>query len=151
MEGITKKRVRIKEFTPGEAWLIWHYFSLKKFAELKKMNENSRILAPDYLKFELRAYFAIRKDLKRFGNSMRCPMNLNSGMHGILMAIKMCDEVNLFGFSYQKHTVNNSQRNTKSKSFQSTVVSPRLSKHHDWHTDSLVVKYLAMAGILNIC
>ena len=115
------------------------------------MNDNSRIMAPDYLKFELRAYFGIRKDLKRFGNSMRCPMNLNSGMHGILMALKMCQEINLFGFSYQMNTVNNSQRNTRSKSFQSTVVSPRLSKHHDWHTDVLVIKYLAMAGILNIC
>ena len=151
VEGITKKHVRIKEFTPGEAWIMWHYFSLKKYAELKKMNDNSRIMAPDYLKFELRAYFGIRKDLKRFGNSMRCPMNLNSGMHGILMALKMCQEINLFGFSYQKNTVNNSQRNTRSKSFQSTVVSPRLSKHHDWHTDVLVIKYLAMAGILNIC
>ena len=140
VEGLTKKRVKIKLFTPGEAWIIWHYFSLKKYAELKKLNENSRIVAPDYLKFELRAYFGIRKDLKRFGNSMRCPMNLNSGMHGILMALKMCDEVNLFGFSYQKHTVNNSQRNTRSKNFQNTVVSPRLSKHHDWHTDALVVK-----------
>jgi len=140
VEGITKKRVKIKEQTPGEAWIMWHYFSLKKYAELKKINENSRIMAPDFLKFELRAYFGVRKDLKRFGNTMRCPMNLNSGMHGILMALKICDEVNLFGFSYQKNTVNNSRRNTGSKAFQSTVVSPRLSKHHDWHTDALVVK-----------
>jgi hypothetical protein len=54
------------------------------------------------LHHELETYFSLRKDMVSIGlgKGFMCPTNLPTGLHSILLALLQCDQVNLFGFSY---------------------------------------------------
>lgn len=128
--------------TPNELWLLWNYSRINVLPELRKVHRNIRVLSPQLISFSLNTYFKLRRDLKRLGNHMKCPRNMNSGIHGIMMALQMCEQINVFGFSYSKLML---------KSHEENSLSPRMSKYHDWTTDALLVRLLGIGGVVHLC
>ena len=136
------KRRAIRQRTkvsPGEIWLIWNYTTMHFVSALGKHVQNVRIMSPTLLKRMVDSYFNIRRDLARFGIPMGCSLNMNSGIHGLLLALEVCDTVNVFGFSHTRRMLKEPSLNA------------RMSKHHDWSTDVLIMKLLGMANVINLC
>jgi len=63
-------------------------------------------VSPVMIAWIIRVYFRLRLDmgLLGFGN-FGCPDTLSSGMHAMLIASKVCQDVNMFGFSYMPQQV----------------------------------------------
>ena len=135
-----------RAFTPGknETWLFWHYGSGAIYDKALKRNPGRVfLLSPQLISAQVEAYFALRRELLRLKvfNSLYCPMNMPSGLHTLLMAIKMCKRVNLFGFSYSIDMLQS----------RSDGPSPRVSAGHAWDADTSILAMLALAGHINLC
>ncbi len=52
------------------------------------------MLSADEINWQLRVYFQLRRDLRSLGyGPFSCPSNLNTGLHAILMAQHLCQQV----------------------------------------------------------
>lgn len=127
--------------TKGEHWLFWNYMGMPMLRKMKMLSSKSYMVSPAALKYTIDGYFAVRKDLQRLGIGGGCPTNLNSGLHAVFFALQTCETVNIFGFSYTPQML----------SSRGDAISPRQSPHHDWATDTYVLRLLHLAGFVNMC
>ena len=138
-EIISANRVAPSE---GEHYLFWNYGSLKFMGRVRSVHKDSYVYSPELIKHLVTTYFALRRDLRRLGMpSFGCPSNLNSGLHGLFLAATACKRISLFGFSYTTSMI----------AARLDAVSPRLSRFHDWSADTVVLRLLALAGVIDIC
>ena len=69
----------------------------------------------------MEAFSLLRKDFYRLGlGPFDCYRFLSSGVHGIFMALKMCSEVDVYGFSVSMDN------------FADTFYHNRPSESHSW-------------------
>jgi hypothetical protein len=54
---------------------------------------------------------------------------------------QVCDTVNLFGFSFSMHMLND----------RTDSISPRMSRFHDWGFDTSLIRLLHYTGKINLC
>eukprot|EP00238_Polyblepharides_amylifera_P009269 CAMPEP_0196593322 /NCGR_PEP_ID=MMETSP1081-20130531/75322_1 /TAXON_ID=36882 /ORGANISM="Pyramimonas amylifera, Strain CCMP720" /LENGTH=586 /DNA_ID=CAMNT_0041917273 /DNA_START=84 /DNA_END=1841 /DNA_ORIENTATION=- len=107
----------------GEHWLFWNYMGIPLMGRMKALNPNIHLFSPDVIRYTMNGYFALKRDMIRLGmGKFGCPTNVNSGIHAIFLAFQMCEHVNLFGFSFSMHMLNE----------RSDSISPRMSRFHDW-------------------
>lgn len=144
--AIGKVRRDLK-ISPHETWLLWNYVSLDLYKPLRGYVSDTRVVHPAFIRHIVDSYFLIRKDLRRMGVKTGCPSNISSGIHGILLALDLCEQVNVFGFSFSRGMLHLKGQDLKGEKTKATFKS----KHHDWGTDVLIIRLLAMAGVLNIC
>eukprot|EP00854_Cymbomonas_tetramitiformis_P007999 gene7999-9509_t len=88
--------------TEEEEILFWQYASVRYINRISLKNQVPvRLVAPAFITWQMNLYFAMKRDLEYLGfGPFPCPTSLSSGMHAVLMALKLCGRVNLFGFSY---------------------------------------------------
>lgn len=55
--------------------------------------------------------------------------------------MQVCDTVNLFGFSFSMHMLND----------RADSISPRMSRFHDWGFDTALIRLLHYTGKVNLC
>lgn len=127
----------------GEVWVMWHYGSTDYMPKLLTFNPRTYFISPSAISQMLGAYFGLRKDAHVLGidRGFDCPANLPSGVHAMLMAVHMCEHVNLFGFSFNMQMLEK----------RPDAASPRVSTSHSWKFDTLMVRMLALAGKINVC
>ncbi len=134
--------------SPKETWLLWNYVSLDLLQPLRKHVNDTRVIHTEFIAHTVDAYFGLRRDLRRLGvPGMGCPSNVSSGLHGILLALALCRRVNVFGFSFSRGMLHLKGQRLKGSKGKETFKS----QAHDWGTDVLIIRLLAMAGVLNIC
>lgn len=143
-----KKRsevAELMELSPARAerWMLWHYGSALVMNRLLKRNPSTLLLSPDLIKWEAAAYFGMRTDMHRIGlvRNMPCPINMPTGVHSILLALQMCEQVNLFGFSHSMTMLHD----------RTDATSPRISSSHNWEFDTIMLRLLALSGRVSLC
>mmetsp|Transcript_42381 Transcript_42381/g.70754 ORF Transcript_42381/g.70754 Transcript_42381/m.70754 type:complete len:116 (-) Transcript_42381:31-378(-) len=110
---------------------------------LQKTNPHTYLLSPELVTWEVETYFKMRRDMHRLGvgRNFMCPINMPTGLHSILMALQMCKQVNLFGFSHSMGMLRDREDKT----------SPRVSTSHSWEFDTLMLRVLALSGRISLC
>jgi hypothetical protein len=93
---------------------------------------------------QMETYSALRRDLYALGlGPFPCYSALSSGLHGIFLAMRMCETVNLFGFSIDLPGV------ATRVHFRPIVERP--SAAHSWAFDTLLLRLLDLSGRVNLC
>uniref|UniRef100_A0A061R0F5 Beta-galactoside alpha--sialyltransferase 1 n=1 Tax=Tetraselmis sp. GSL018 TaxID=582737 RepID=A0A061R0F5_9CHLO len=136
----------LRPLNDTEYWLYWNYGSAVYFRGLKRINPRSYFVSPEYQTWLVQSYFALRSELYRLGMAssakpLQCPVNISSGIHGLWLALQMCETVNLYGFSWNLNMLGD----------RTDGPSPRVSGSHSWDFDTTVLKMLALAGRINVC
>jgi len=129
---------------PGETWIFWHRNTRPILGVIQKRYPKVRLLllSAAQVNWQLQVYFQLRQDLRSLGfGPFDCPSNLNTGMHAILMATHLCQQVGTFGIS---HTVEGSQGRFSSDNHTT-------SRFHSWDFDSLLVRLLHYASKIDVC
>jgi len=100
------------------------------------------MLSPAEVNWQVEAYFQLRRDARQLGfGPFSCPSNLNTGLHAILLAQHLCQQVGTFGIS---HTVGASLG-------RFSADNHTISKFHAWDFDALLIRMLHFAGRLDVC
>ena len=125
----------------NETWLFWHTGTAANMQDLMKTNP-SYLFSPELINWQADVYFQFRAELTRIGcGSFSCPSNISSGIHGILLALQVCENVNVFGFSLD----------VESLITRGDSVTQRINPAHSWSFDTLLLRYLAMSRMVDIC
>ena len=118
----------MRQASPGEGWVFWHYDTLSQEVDSKEKSVLEKIyakfgktpsyfvLSPEMINWQLQVYFAYMKEATALGLAPRSPYSINkfifrkpellsTGMHAILLAHQLCDKVNLFGFSINPYEI----------------------------------------------
>eukprot|EP00854_Cymbomonas_tetramitiformis_P012725 gene12725-15049_t len=129
-----------------EAFVFWHHGSIQQASSVAGAFAQQRLyfLSADLLDWSVAVYSALRADMHGLGaGPSGCYAALSSGMHGVLLAIQLCQEVNLYGFSLSKMELE--------KQVHFRPIRERPSQAHDWDFDALVYRLLHIAGRIQIC
>ncbi|KAK3283057.1 hypothetical protein CYMTET_9226 [Cymbomonas tetramitiformis] len=105
----------------GERWIFWHYRVLKPRPDMGGKSDLQliaerfpavalHVLSPEVVNWQLRVYFSMMVNVVRLGlapvqgggawHGYQCPATMSSGMHSVLLATRLCNTVNVFGFSH---------------------------------------------------
>eukprot|EP00854_Cymbomonas_tetramitiformis_P008470 gene8470-10064_t len=96
----------------GERWIFWHYRVLKPRPDMGGKSDLQliaerfpavalHVLSPEVVNWQLRVYFSMMVNVVRLGLApVQCPATMSSGMHSVLLATRLCNTVNVFGFSH---------------------------------------------------
>ena len=131
-----------EDISSDEEVLFWNYFSAPYLQALQKKHPklNLHLAAADLINWELEVFSQLRKDLYSLGvGPFECYRFMSSGVHGVLMALKMCEEVDLFGFSVSMDNF--------AKSFN----HGRPSESHSWEFETMLMRLLYFTGAINVC
>jgi hypothetical protein len=131
-----------EDISSDEEVLFWNYFSAPYLEHLQKKHPklNLHLAAADLVNWELEVFSQLRKDLYMLGlGPFECYRFMSSGVHGVLMALKMCEEVDLFGFSVSMDNF--------AKSFN----HGRPSESHSWEFETMMMRLLYFTGAINVC
>ena len=131
-----------EDISSDEEVLFWNYFSAPYLQALQKKHPklNLHLAAADLINWELEVFSQLRKDLYSLGvGPFECYRFMSSGVHGVFMALKMCEEVDLFGFSVSMDNF--------AKSFN----HGRPSESHSWEFETMLMRLLYFTGAINVC
>ena len=131
-----------EDISSDEEVLFWNYFSAPYLQALQKkhLKLNLHLAAADLINWELEVFSQLRKDLYSLGvGPFECYRFMSSGVHGVFMALKMCEEVDLFGFSVSMDNF--------AKSFN----HGRPSESHSWEFETMLMRLLYFTGAINVC
>jgi len=129
-----------------ESFVFWHHGSLDQAGPVSLAFPKTRIyfLSADLLDWSVNAYSALRRDMHALGAPpARCYSALSSGLHGLLLALRLCEHVDLYGFDLDLDQM-----------YQQVHFRPireRPSDAHDWKTDMFIYRWLHMAGKISLC
>mmetsp|Transcript_2696 Transcript_2696/g.7633 ORF Transcript_2696/g.7633 Transcript_2696/m.7633 type:complete len:670 (+) Transcript_2696:228-2237(+) len=132
--------------TKGEQWLFWNSASVVYLPEVKRRYPNVELglLHSSLISWMVKVYFQLRSDLGRLGlGGYSCPENLSSGIHSILLATQVCQQTNLFGFSYSADVLRTRPGHMDK--------GHTMHSAHSWDFDVLLVRLLQLAGHLTVC
>ena len=131
-----------EDISSDEEVLFWNYFSAPYLQALQKKHPklNLHLAAADLINWELEVFSQLRKDLYSLGvGPFECYRFMSSGVHGVFMALKMCEEVDLFGFSVSMDNF--------AKSFN----HGRPSESHSWEFETMLMRLLYFSCAINVC
>ena len=112
----------------GEKWVFWDYqvFSQEIGARDKNVLDEIRaafgsapsyvVLSPELINWEVQTYFAFIEQATMLGLAPRSPYSINkfvfrkpqvlsTGVHALLLAHRLCQKVNVFGFSLSPYEI----------------------------------------------
>jgi hypothetical protein len=80
--------------TPGAApeyWIFWNYMGIAQLGATKsRLNPHTYLMHPELLRYMLNGYFGAKAEMARLGmGHFGCPMNVNSGVHAVFMALQV--------------------------------------------------------------
>ena len=79
-----------------EYWIFWNYMGIPQLgATQSRLNPHTHLMHPELLRYMLGGYFGAKAEMARLGmGHFGCPMNVNSGVHAVFMAL----QVRAYGF-----------------------------------------------------
>ena len=127
--------------------MFWHSHSRLFFPGIvnQGIHRASGLLmySPPLINWMMRGYFQLRRDLIKLGlGPFNCPKNVNSGLHAVLLAQLLCKETSTFGISHLSSLVSMGHANNRAH---------KMTAHHSWGFDTMVLRRLRYAGRLDIC
>lgn len=131
-----------QDVSPEEEVLFWNYFSAPYLRSLAQKHPklSFHLAAADLINWEMEAFSLLRKDFYRLGlGPFDCYRFLSSGVHGIFMALKMCAEVDVYGFSVSMDN------------FAASFNHNRPSESHDWGFETMLMRLLYFSKAINVC
>ncbi|GBG88528.1 hypothetical protein CBR_g47998 [Chara braunii] len=81
------------------------------------------------------------------GREFICPRTISTGLQTVLLALRLCQEVNLFGFSYTEHMAEKGMRYFD----DSNVDRDPMFTAHNWQFEALFLRILHLANRGIIC
>ena len=73
---------------------------------------------------------------------------LSAGILNLLVALTMCEDVDIYGFGVGGGRMGN---DSKVRVNKTNVVSDRMSHFHDWALEQAVIRYLVAGGVVDMC
>ena len=115
---------------------------IRKVGKAKSVPKD--LMSPVQVAWQVDVYFALRADLIRLGlGPFACPLNINTGVHAILLALCMCQKVGVFGISYAKKMATKGAHVGNRKHIVSTK--------HDWGFDTLMMRVFHLSRRAALC
>ena len=149
MQG--KKSLNYTQHGDRVTLVLWHQGGIGDIASKCRQNypkTNVWRLGPTTIKSEVKLMHKLRNELHALGagGSFGTFREMTSGAHAILMLIKLCDNISLYGMStYTDNGGGPDQYGGRSKKTASGRV------FHDWKAEQMVWRYLHAAGKVTIC
>jgi len=122
--------------------VFWNYFTVPYMKYLQAQYPSSRlyVLSPELLNWELAVFSQLRSDLLRLGlGPFECYRFMSSGVHGLLLSLLLCGEVDVYGFSI---TMDN---------FKEGFNHGRPSESHSWQFETMLMRLMYYVGAIDVC
>uniref|UniRef100_A0A061R9U1 Beta-galactoside alpha--sialyltransferase 1 n=1 Tax=Tetraselmis sp. GSL018 TaxID=582737 RepID=A0A061R9U1_9CHLO len=135
-------------FSPDsiEAFLLWHHGCVNAAPKLAREFPFNRLFmfSANLINWQVDTYSELRRNFFSLGlGPFPCYAALSSGIHGVLLALRLCERVNLFGFSLYNGSVSNP--------VHFRPISEQPSQAHSWSFDVLLLRLLHFSGKVNAC
>jgi len=125
-----------------ELVLFWNFFSGPYLRRLQEQHPRLQLhlLSADLVNWQMDAFSQLRKDLSRLGlGPYECYRFLSSGVHGLLLAMRLCGQVDVYGFSVSM------------ANFTQTFNHGRPSESHSWAFETQLMRLFWLSGAINVC
>ncbi|KAK3239203.1 hypothetical protein CYMTET_50853 [Cymbomonas tetramitiformis] len=130
------------DYDEDDVLLFWNLFSVPYLKHLQSRYDHLKmyLISSDLVNWELSVFSQLRRDMYRLGmGPFECYRFMSSGVHGLLLAMQMCGQVDVYGFSVSMDN------------FKESFNHGRPSESHSWDFETALMRLLYFSGAINIC
>ena len=171
----------------GEGWVFWNYNTVAQEIGSKDKSILEHIydkfgdvpsyfvLSPEMINWQLQVYFSYMREATNLGLAPRSPFSVNkfafprpeqlsTGVHTTLLAHRLCENVNLFGFSINPYEILTDYRTyfdqrlpvkqgkpKKKDKNQRNVARQDANKKLSWHFETQLFRLLHLSKEVAVC